>query len=238
MSDGDYSDSDNGPTMTYTAKQVYYCPISSLPYELIEFLPSKLKKQCTENVIAKRAKLEKVGIDVENLGLNLNPEADAEPEEGKSQKRGGKAASLNSKALEKKAQSEAKQEVVQQVTVGQASLNKGKKKKTIVTGLETCGVTDLKKAAKAFAGQFACASSVTRDASKKEPSEIMIQYQGDIDAVCDFLESKLKISPDFIKNVGDIKPPGSKNKDDGEEAEQAGPSAPKKGGGKKKRKPR
>lgn len=77
---------------------VHYCPISTLPYEYIEFLPAKIKEKCIENILKNRDELEELGIDVSNLGLNLDGDGQEEEKE-KGQKRGGKA--LRTKQLEK-----------------------------------------------------------------------------------------------------------------------------------------
>merc|ERR1739848_345482 len=145
---------------------VFYCPISTMPYEFIEFMPKKIQ-----------AKLEKMGMDPSSWGLNLNDDAD-DKEEGKSQKRGGKG-NKASKQMEKAlAAAEGDKSENANVKVGRST--RGKKKNiTIVRGLDTCGV-DLKKAAKKFGQKFACGSTVST------PGEIMIQ--GDVvDEVIDLI---------------------------------------------------
>lgn len=229
------SDGDDVEREVFAPTTVHYCPVSTLPYEYIEFAPKSVQKACIKAINSSLAELADKGIDVNALGLTLTKEGgDDKTEESKSQKRGGKGANIKSKQLERKVLADGAEGPVQQVTVAQAQLNK-KKKKTIVCGLETCGHTDLKKAAKTFAASFACASSVSNEATKTKPSEIMIQYQGDIDCVIDLLKSKFKIDEKVITNLGEIKNPGIKNdEEDGEEASTSGPGGKKGGGGKKK----
>merc|ERR1711976_148967 len=175
---------------------VFYCPISTMPYEFIEFLPKKVQEKCIANIKKNQAKLEKMGMDPNSWGLKLDGDGDQE-EEGKSQKRGGKG-NKASKQMEKAlAAAEGDKSENANVKVGRST--RGKKKNiTIVRGLDTCGV-DLKKAAKKFGQKFACGSTVSA------PGEIMIQ--GDVvDEVIDLIQEQFKISDDVIDDVGDMTP--------------------------------
>ena len=69
--------------------EVFYCPVSTMPYEFVEFLPKKVQEKCIANIKKNQAKLEKMGMDPNSWGLKLDGDGDQE-EEGKSQKRGGK----------------------------------------------------------------------------------------------------------------------------------------------------
>merc|ERR1711920_874938 len=175
--------------------QVFYCPISTMPYEFIEFMPKKIQEKCIVNIKKNLAKLEKMGMDPSSWGLNLDDKGNEDGEEAKSQKRGGKG-NKASKQMEKAlAASEGDKSENASVKVGRST--RGKKKNiTIVRGLDTCGV-DLKKAAKKFGQKFACGSTVSA------PGEIMIQ--GDfVDEVIDLIQEQFKISDDVIDDVGDI----------------------------------
>jgi len=174
---------------------VFYCPISTMPYEYIEFMPKKIQEKCIANIKKNMAKLEKMGMNPSGWGLNLEDGGDIQ-EEGKSQKRGGKG-NKASKQMEKAlAAAEGDKGENANVKVGRST--RGKKKNiTIVRGLDTCGV-DLKKAAKKFGQKFACGSTVNG------PGEIMIQ--GDVvDEVIDLIVEQFKISDDIIEDIGDIK---------------------------------
>lgn len=182
---------------------MFYCPISTMPYEFIEFMPKKIQEKCIANIKKNLAKLEKMGMKPNTWGLNLEDGGDIE-EEGKSQKRGGKG-NKASKQMEKAlAAAEGDKSENASVKVGRST--RGKKKNiTIVRGLDTCGV-DLKKAAKKFGQKFACGSTVSA------PGEIMIQ--GDVvDEVIDLIQEQFKISDDVIEDIGDIKPAASDKKD-------------------------
>merc|ERR1711934_613398 len=188
---------------------VFYCPISTMPYEFIEYMPKKIQEKCIANIKKNMAKLEKMGMNPSGWGLNLEDGGDIQ-EEGKSQKRGGKG-NKASKQMEKAlAAAEGDKSENANVKVGRST--RGKKKNiTIVRGLDTCGV-DLKKAAKKFGQKFACGSTVNG------PGEIMIQ--GDVvDEVIDLIVEQFKISDDVIDDVGDIAPTGNakdkKEKEDG-----------------------
>jgi len=178
---------------------VFYCPISTMPYEFIEYMPKKIQEKCIANIKKNLGKLEKMGMDPSKWGLNLEDDGD-DKEEGKSQKRGGKG-NKASKQMEKAlAAAEGDKSENANVQVGRST--RGKKKNiTIVRGLDTCGV-DLKKAAKKFGQKFACGSTVSA------PGEIMIQ--GDVvDEVIDLIQEQFKISDDVIDDVGDIAPTGT-----------------------------
>merc|ERR1712062_331503 len=194
--------------ITFPEVEVLYCPISTMPYEYVEFLPKKIQEKCVSNIKKNMAKLEKMGMNPASWGLNYDQDDDKD--EGKSQKRGGKG-NKASKQMEKAlAAAEGDKSENASVKVGRST--RGKKKNiTIVRGLDTCGV-DLKKAAKKFGQKFACGSTVSA------PGEIMIQ--GDVvDEVIDLIQEQFKISDDVIDDVGDIAPTGNaKDKKGGEEA--------------------
>merc|ERR1712066_408847 len=65
--------------------QVFYCPISTMPYEFIEFMPKKIQEKCVANIKKNQAKLEKMGMDPSSWGLNLDDKADDGEGEAKSQ---------------------------------------------------------------------------------------------------------------------------------------------------------
>ena len=114
--------------------------------------------------------------------------SDADGDEKKRQKRGGKGM-LKAKKKEV--------EVDRQIILSKAPRGK-KKAVTVVQGLKTFGV-DLKVASKFFSSKFACSASVTGD------DEIVIQ--GDVkDDLFDILPEKWpEIDEDLIDDIGEKK---------------------------------
>ena len=132
-----------------TGLQVVYCGNCSLPPEYCEFGPKPIFKKCKkwhgENGIGGDAG----GVDVEE-----NAETKEEEEEEITSKKGKKE---DRKAAEKVKAAEKK---FIHVIV---NMRNKKKAITIVRGLETHGVDDLKAAAKKFSKKFACSATASKN---------------------------------------------------------------------------
>merc|ERR1711937_97957 len=141
--------------------------------------------------------LKSKNVNIDNINLDITSPASgskeggaeggsaaggSEEKEGKSQKRGGKGATIKNKKLEK-AVAASEEAGALNVSIKVGKKMQGKRRcVTMVKGLATANV-DQKKAAKAFKQKFACASSVVN------PEEVMIQGEF-VDDVIELLQSK------------------------------------------------
>ena len=208
------SDAEETTTPTLIVKNVFYCPISSLPFEYIEYAPKKVQEKSIEYMIKNIEKLKENNVNIANInipevleaaGIELN-EAQADQaaknkkdgKDGKAQKRGGKSATIASKKLEKAVAAQDENGTPTNVNIQVGFQQRGKKKNiTLVRGLASGGV-DQKKACKAFKQKFACSSSVV------SPEEVMIQGEF-VEDVIQLLQDKFKISEDDIEDIGLVK---------------------------------
>merc|ERR1712088_103077 len=97
------------PIGTLEVKDVFYCPISSLPFEYIEYLPKSVQTKCIDYMRNNLDLLKSKNVNLDNINLDITSPAsgsgdasskdgaaDTEDgkEGGKSQKRGGKGATI------------------------------------------------------------------------------------------------------------------------------------------------
>merc|ERR1712183_30966 len=207
------SDTEQAPESTLVIKDVFYCPISSLPFEYIEYAPKKVQEKSIDFMIKNIDKLKDRGVNIQNInipevleaaGIELNESqaakaaANKNKDNSKAQKRGGKSATIASKKLEKAVAAQDEDGTPTNVSIKVGFQQRGKKKNiTLVRGLASGGV-DQKKACKAFKQKFACSSSVV------SPEEIMIQGEF-VDDVIQLIQDKFKISEDDIEDIGLLK---------------------------------
>jgi density-regulated protein len=150
---------------------IIYCGICSLPPEYCEYMPclDKCKNWLAENHPTLYTELY-MSKDNQKLGLD---DAPRDVVQTASSKRGGKAAVKDESKIREKLEAQRSSAII---TIKKHDRSK-RKAMTIIKGLDDAGGVDLKKAAKRFAGKFACGASVTED-TIKGGQEITIQ--GDV----------------------------------------------------------
>jgi density-regulated protein DRP1 len=148
-----------------------YCGICSLPLEYCEYMPcfEKCKDWLAEHHPSLYAELY---LSKDNQNLELG-EAQRNVVQTASSKRGGKAAVKDEAKIKEKIEAQRSSATI---TIRKYDRSK-RKAMTIVKGLDEAGGVDLKKAAKRFAGKFACGAAVTEDTIK---GGLEITIQGDV----------------------------------------------------------
>ncbi|KJE90692.1 translation initiation factor SUI1 [Capsaspora owczarzaki ATCC 30864] len=191
-----------------TLVTVQYCPVCTLPYEFCHVGPTpeeckaKLKaldeamyEKYWSNVRIVAQKLDDLKLDnaaapegADGASTSASASGEQAPATGEA------AAPAEGEEKPKKPKKEKKKkskEAIKQVTITLENRNK-RKFTTSVEGLAQYGI-DLKKAAKLFAGRFACGSAVS--------GEDLIVIQGDcVDDLMDYLPEQFpEISEDAIE---------------------------------------